>query len=102
MELKRMGANIDYLSGQIIAINGVERLSGALVCGTDPRATAALMNAGLFADGVSLVTGTDLLDNAYDGYDQKLQGLGAKLQRIWVPGERVTREHPRYGRLEAF
>lgn len=102
MELKRMGASIDYLSGQIVAINGVERLSGALVCGTDPRATAALMNAGLFADGVSVVTGTDLLDNAYDGYDQKLVGLGAKLNRIVVPEEQVTREHPEYGRLEAF
>jgi len=102
MELKRMGANIEYLSGQIIAINGVERLSGALVCGTDPRATAALINSGLFADGVSVVTGTDLLDNAYDGYDRKLLALGAKLERTFVPAERVTREHPRYGRLEAF
>ena len=102
MELKRMGAHIEYISGQIVSITGVERLSGALVCGTDPRATAGLIHAGLFADGVSLVTGTDLLDNAYDGYDQKLQVLGAKLSRILVPEEQVKREHPQYGRLEAF
>jgi len=102
MELKRMGANIEFINGQIVSVTGVERLSGAVVCGTDPRATAALMNAGLYADGLSLVSGADLLDNAYDGYDQKLQMLGAKLQRILVEKEQITREHPDFGRLEAF
>ena len=102
MELKRMGARIEYINGQTMIISGVERLSGALVCGTDPRSTAALLHAGLFADGESFVSGSDLLDNAYDGYDRKLQTLGAKLSRVFVPASKIKREHPQLGRLEAF
>lgn len=102
MELKRMGASIDVPNGQIAVIKGVERLSGAPVIGTDPRATAALILAGLFADGETVVSGVDLLDNAYDSFDEKLSALGARVNRVRLPAYLYSPHHPKYGRLEAF
>jgi len=102
MELKRMGAQIDLLNGQVAVITGVDQLSGAPVIGTDPRATAALTLAGLFADGETVVTGNDLLDNAYDSFIEKLRGLNAEVSRVTVPVGIFGHHHPVYGRLEAF
>lgn len=102
MELRRMGADINVLNGQIAIVRGVDRLSGAPVVGTDPRATAALILAGLFADGETTITGLDLLDNAYDSFDEKLRSLGARVDRVIVPAPFYSRHHPMYGRLEAF
>lgn len=101
-ELRRMGAAIDMPAAQVAVIRGSERLSGAPVIGTDPRATAALILAGLFADGETLVSGTDLLDNAYDSFDEKLGSIGGRVQRVAVPAEEYGLAHSRYGRLEAF
>lgn len=102
MELKRLGANIDMPNGQLAIIKGVERLSGAPVVGTDPRATAALILAGLAAEGETIVYGIDLLDNAYDSIDTKLISLGANIERIRINESDYSRRHPVYGRLEAF
>lgn len=102
MELKRLGAAIDVPNGQIAVIRGVERLSGAPVIGTDPRATAALTLVGLVADGETTVSGIDLLDNAYDSFDEKLRVLGAQLDRVVLPESLYSPLHPTYGRLEAF
>lgn len=97
-----MGATIDIPSGQVAVIRGLDRLSGAPVIGTDPRATAALILAGMVADGETLVCGIDLLDNAYDSLDEKLRSLGANVQRTTQPASIYDTHHPIYGRLEAF
>lgn len=101
-ELKRLGAEISSPSGQVAIIQGVAHLSGAPVIGTDPRATAALMLAGLYSGGETTVFGVDLLDNAYDGLDEKLRRLGARVSRTVVSADDFHHVDPTYGRLEAF
>lgn len=80
-ELNRMGADI-RLKGNHALIRGVPFLSGAPVMATDLRASAALVLAGLAAEGKTIVQGLHHLDRGYDNLEGKLQQLGAKLQRI--------------------
>jgi len=80
-ELTRMGADI-RLKGNHALIRGVPFLSGAPVMATDLRASAALVLAGLAAEGKTIVQGLHHLDRGYDNLEGKLQQLGAKLQRI--------------------
>lgn len=80
-ELKRMGANI-RLKGNNALISGVLKLSGAPVLATDLRASAALVLAGLAAEGTTLVQDLQHLDRGYEGLDDKLRSLGAKIRRI--------------------
>jgi UDP-N-acetylglucosamine 1-carboxyvinyltransferase len=80
-ELKRMGANIK-VKGNSALVAGVPILSGAPVMATDLRASAALVIAGLAADGKTIVQGLQHLDRGYENLEQKLQGLGAKIQRL--------------------
>jgi UDP-N-acetylglucosamine 1-carboxyvinyltransferase len=79
-ELNRMGADI-RLKGNIAIVRGVPKLSGAPVQGTDLRASAALVIAGLAAEGMTTVKGLNHLDRGYDNIEAKLRGLGAKIQR---------------------
>lgn len=79
-ELNRMGADI-RLKGNIAIVRGVPQLSGAPVQGTDLRASAALVIAGLAAEGMTTVKGLNHLDRGYDNIEAKLRGLGAKIQR---------------------
>ncbi|HTL89560.1 MAG TPA: UDP-N-acetylglucosamine 1-carboxyvinyltransferase [Leptolyngbya sp.] len=79
-ELNRMGADI-RLKGNIAIVRGVSQLSGAPVQGTDLRASAALVIAGLAAEGVTTVRGLNHLDRGYDNIEAKLRRLGAKIQR---------------------
>ncbi|KKJ00974.1 UDP-N-acetylglucosamine 1-carboxyvinyltransferase [Prochlorothrix hollandica] len=85
-ELKRMGANI-RLRGNNALISGVPLLSGAPVMSSDLRASAALVLAGLAAEGKTLVQGLHHLDRGYDRLDRKLQGLGAQIRRLETPEE---------------
>jgi len=80
-ELKRMGANI-HLDGATAAIEGVDRLSGAPVMASDLRASAALVLAGLQADGVTEVNRVYHIDRGYESIDEKLNGLGAQIERV--------------------
>ncbi|MGI0481797.1 UDP-N-acetylglucosamine 1-carboxyvinyltransferase [Geminocystis sp. CENA526] len=80
-ELKRMGANIK-VKGNSALVCGVPMLSGAPVMATDLRASAALVIAGLAADGKTIVQGLQHLDRGYENLEQKFQKLGAKIQRI--------------------
>lgn len=82
-ELCRMGANI-RLKGNIAVVTGVPNLSGAPVMATDLRASAALVVAGLAAEGETQIKGLQHLDRGYDQIEQKLRNLGANLHR--VPG----------------
>jgi UDP-N-acetylglucosamine 1-carboxyvinyltransferase len=80
-ELKRMGARMD-LDGATAVIDGVERLFGAPVMASDLRASAALVLAGLKADGVTEVGRVYHIDRGYEHLDEKLRDLGAHIERV--------------------
>jgi len=80
-ELNRLGADI-RVKGNTAFVRGVPMLSGAPVIGTDLRAAAALVVAGLVANGKTTIQGLHYLDRGYDRLDLKLQQLGAKIQRV--------------------
>ncbi len=87
-ELTRMGADI-RLKGNIAIVRGVPFLSGAPVVASDLRAAAALVLAGLAAQGQTTVQGLRFLDRGYEDFEGKLRGLGAKIQRVKL-GEPVA------------
>ncbi|MBR8838586.1 MAG: UDP-N-acetylglucosamine 1-carboxyvinyltransferase [Stigonema ocellatum SAG 48.90 = DSM 106950] len=82
-ELNRLGADI-RVKGNTAFVRGVPILSGAPVLATDLRAAAALVLAGLAAEGQTTIQGLRHLDRGYDRLDIKLQQLGAKIQRVPV------------------
>ena len=82
-ELKRMGAQIN-LEGSTAIIQGVERLSGAPTMASDLRASAALVLAGLQADGITEVNRVYHIDRGYESIDEKLNALGAQIERVKV------------------
>ena len=79
-ELKRMGANI-RVDGRIAMLDGVKRLTGCPVTATDLRAGAALVLAGLAAEGQTEIGSVYHIDRGYDRIVDKLQGLGADISR---------------------
>jgi UDP-N-acetylglucosamine 1-carboxyvinyltransferase len=80
-ELQRLGANI-RVKGNHAVIQGVPFLSGAPVTATDLRASAALVLAGLAAQGETVISGLHHLDRGYERLEEKLRGLGADLVRV--------------------
>lgn len=80
-ELKRMGAKIN-VEGRIAVIEGIQKLSGAPVCATDLRAGAAMVIAGLTAEGDTIINNLIHIDRGYERLEEKLVGLGAKMKRI--------------------
>lgn len=83
-ELTRMGADIRIESHHAM-ISGVGHLSAAPVSSTDLRGGAALVLAGLAADGETVVSGVEHIDRGYEGYVDKLASVGASIRRIPVP-----------------
>jgi len=82
-EMQRMGADIS-LEGNTAIVKGVDQLTGAPVMATDLRASASLVLAGLVAKGETMVDRIYHIDRGYQNIEEKLIGLGAKIQR--VPG----------------
>ena len=82
-ELNRMGASI-VVEGNTAIVTGVETLKGAPVMASDLRASAALVIAGLVAEGETVVDRIYHIDRSYECIEEKLQQLGAKIKR--VPG----------------
>lgn len=80
-ELNRLGARIS-LEGSTAIVHGGRRLSGAPVMAVDLRASAALILAGLVAEGVTVVDRVYHLDRGYERMEEKLRGLGAKIRRL--------------------
>jgi len=80
-ELRRMGAVI-RTEGRTAVVKGVRRLSGATVDATDLRSGAALVIAGLVADGVTSVDGVHHMDRGYEDLDGKLRSAGADIRRV--------------------
>ena len=82
-ELQRMGADI-RLEGNAAITRGVEHLTAAPVMATDLRASASLVLAGLVAEGDTIVDRIYHIDRGYEGIEEKLAKLGARIRR--VPG----------------
>lgn len=80
-ELMRMGAEIE-VHGGTATVTGVERLKGAPVMATDLRASVSLILAGLAAEGETVVSRVYHLDRGYEHVVAKLEGVGAKIERI--------------------
>jgi UDP-N-acetylglucosamine 1-carboxyvinyltransferase len=80
-ELQRMGAAI-RVQGSTAFIEGVARLSGAPVQGSDLRASAAMVLAGLAAEGITTVQGLEYLDRGYADFEGKLNRVGASIRRV--------------------
>lgn len=83
-ELRKMGADI-IVRGGTARVHGVDRLTGARVMATDVRAAAALVLAGLGAEGDTVLDGLDHLDRGYDGMADKLVACGASITRTKAP-----------------
>ena len=83
-ELVRMGADV-VIEGHHAIVRGVPQLSGAEVRSPDLRGGAALVVAGLEADGYTTVSGVHHIDRGYEGFVEKLASLGAKISREEVP-----------------
>jgi UDP-N-acetylglucosamine enolpyruvyl transferase len=80
-ELTRMGADIKVESN-IAIISGVKGYTGARVSAPDLRAGAALVIAGLSAEGVTIVDDIHYIQRGYENFDRKLEGLGAQIQKV--------------------
>jgi len=89
-ELRRMGAIIRVEDRNAI-IEGVEKLTGAQVEATDLRAGAALVIAGLIAEGVTEVTNIIHIDRGYERLEEKLRSLGADIERVSDQNNKVAR-----------
>ncbi|WP_108668834.1 UDP-N-acetylglucosamine 1-carboxyvinyltransferase [Peribacillus acanthi] len=87
-ELRRMNANIK-VEGRSAIINGPVQLQGAKVKASDLRAGAALVIAGLMAEGITEITGLDHIDRGYSHLVDKLNGLGATVWREKMTEEEV-------------
>ena len=82
-ELKKMGSNIK-VEGRVAIIDGVDNLTGAVVKATDLRAGAAMVIAGLMAEGRTEITNIEHIDRGYPHIENKFQSLGADIFRIEV------------------
>ena len=86
-----MGAKITVESNTAF-IEGVEEFSPAKVSAPDLRAGAALVMAGLAADGITTVDQIEYVQRGYESFEEKLRGLGAVIERIPVDDERAVRK----------
>ena len=82
-ELKRMGANI-RVEGKLAIVDGVDHLLGAHVKATDLRAGAAMIIAGLMADGTTEIADIYHIDRGYENFVEKFTALGGDIHRVTV------------------
>ncbi len=80
-EMNRLGANIE-IEGNTAITHGVDKLSGAVVMATDLRASASLVIAGLVAEGTTIVDRIYHLDRGYERMEEKLNAVGAQIERV--------------------
>lgn len=90
-QLTSMGAEIQ-VDGRVAIINGVERLKGGPVAATDLRAGAALIIAGLAADGITEVDNIKYIDRGYSNVVEKLVAVGADIKRVTVQNPSEIKE----------
>ena len=85
-ELTRMGGNIK-VEGSVAVIDGVKRLTGAHLNAPDLRAGAALVLAGLAAQGTTEIDEIGYIQRGYERFEEKLQGLGAEIKKVSCENE---------------
>lgn len=90
-QLTSMGAEIQ-VDGRVAIINGVERLKGGPVAATDLRAGAALIIAGLAADGITEVDNIKYIDRGYSNVVEKLVAVGADIKRVTIQNPSEIKE----------
>lgn len=83
-ELNRMGAHIRQIDNTHVMIQGVKELSGSTIMASDLRGGAALVVAALAAKGESLLQRVYHIDRGYRRIEEKLKGLGADIERVWL------------------
>ena len=83
-QLARMGANIQ-VNGKVAVIQGVEKLKGAPVKANDLRAGAAMLIAGLIAEGTTEIEDIQYIERGYENVEEKFRRLGADIKRITLP-----------------
>ena len=81
-EMRRMGANIKVVDGNTAIISGVEKYTGATVETPDLRAGAALVIAGLAAEGYTTITEIGYIQRGYERFDEKLRALGGMIEKV--------------------
>lgn len=90
-ELARMGASIK-VEGNVAIIEGVEEFSGASLSAPDLRAGAALVVAGLVADGYTTIDSIQYIERGYECFEDKMGALGAIMEKIPVDDERAIQK----------
>ncbi|MGN1206190.1 MAG: UDP-N-acetylglucosamine 1-carboxyvinyltransferase [Eubacterium sp.] len=90
-ELRRMGANIN-VEGNAAIITGVEGFTGATVSAPDLRAGAALVIAGLVADGFTTVEQIQYIERGYENFEDKIRGLGGFIEKVDDDDERAIQK----------
>ena len=81
-ELTKMGASIKVVESNTAIITGVDRLTGAIVSAPDLRGGAALVMAGLMAEGYSIIENVEYIERGYENFESKMQKLGAIIAKI--------------------
>lgn len=90
-ELNRMGTNI-MVEGNSAIIDGVEKLTGAVVSAPDLRAGAALVIAALVADGFTIIDHIHFVERGYEAFESKMRKLGACMDKIDVEDEKAVQK----------
>lgn len=90
-ELNRMGTNI-MVEGNSAIIDGVEKLTGAVVSAPDLRAGAALVIAALVADGFTIIDHIHFVERGYEAFENKMRKLGACMDKIDVEDEKAVQK----------
>ena len=90
-ELARMGANVK-VEGNVAIIEGVNTFTGAAISAPDLRAGAALVVAGLVADGYTTVDSIHYIERGYECFEKKLSDLGASIEKISVDDDRAVQK----------
>ena len=88
-ELSRMGAKIK-VEGNTAIIDGVEKFTGAVVSAPDLRAGAALVTAGLAAEGFTIVDHIEFIERGYEDFEKKISGLGASMIKTDAEDEKAV------------
>lgn len=89
-ELRKMGADIS-VDGKVAVIQGVGKLKGAPVIATDLRAGAAMVIAGLAAEGTTEIDNIFYIERGYVNIDEKLRNLGADIKRVYADDKAQTK-----------
>lgn len=90
-ELSRMGASIK-VEGNVAIIEGIDSLTGASISAPDLRAGAALVIAGLVADGYTTIDSIHYIERGYENFEGKMTALGAYMQKIPIDDERAVQK----------